>query len=212
MNFEKYVNSKFYHITEKLALFILVNMIALLISSLSFFILTFPSIVAVYCVLLDDINKHESSSILGSYFTYWKKHFKKAMILELIVAVTVGFLVFNFNTYVLNEGLIFTIGLYVMIVLAVFIIPIYLNLFLVVAYFPQLTTKETLRVSFYIGYRFPLSTILVIVAFMPLVGLMISFYNLIPFVGISISIYLSLLFTRKVYNRFTYNTTEEEER
>ena len=75
MNFERYVNSKFYHFIEILYKLLIINFLWLIISTIGFVVLTLmPAVIATY-VVINSMNHDREFALVKSFFLVFRKEY-----------------------------------------------------------------------------------------------------------------------------------------
>ncbi len=142
------------------------------------FVGLFPATVSMLYVLRK-LLENDEIKIFELYKKVYKQEFKKANIigwlLTLFGSIIVIDLLFIFN----NEGLIFTILLFVLFLLLLTYLSISFYIFPIVSYY-QLSVLNDVKYAFVFSVSFPHYTILILISYLFIIALFITFPLLIP--------------------------------
>jgi uncharacterized membrane protein YesL len=177
---------------------ILLNLLTLLFS---FPIITLiPSLVA-NCDTVKQYIEGSTSNIIHPFWTAFKKHFKKTVLISVLVAVA-GLMLLNSATYFSDNmisGTIYLFGFYITMVIISAIIIIFVHFPLVCIYFRELRLKDYLRLA----AMFSLKDIILSIGMALIYGIFIFLsYRYVPILiigGISFPVYINLKMSRKLY-------------
>lgn len=208
MDIEKKTNSKAYRFFDWLYKLLIMNVFTIL--SIIPIITAFPAIVATYATIKKDMKE---PGIFKRYFSNYKKYFLKSFIvgiLLLIVGLIIGFSFYFYafgipqdetNNFLEGWDILFQMGVVVMFILALVIIMVGVHLPLIIITFEMLTIGEIIRTSFYISFRYIISTLILIGMFIfQIIGVLaLPIWFLF---GISLPILLGIKFTNAIYYNF----------
>lgn len=152
MRYEKFINSWFYKLMEKIYQLIILNLLTVLTIVLGLGIFTLlPSLVSLVTVLKSYKND-ASFPIFKGYFLTFKKCYKDA---ELLSLPFFGLLfLFTFNAYYFYCWLLesptffFSIAYYVTLIVDIVVLLGFINSAFICSYFPYLTFGKKLKYSF----------------------------------------------------------------
>lgn len=201
-DYEKKINSKPYRFFDWVYKLLIMNIFTLIFVCLIF--TAFPAIIAMNATIKYDMNE---SNIFRTYFSNFKYYFKKAFIINLLlilVIAVVGF-AFYFYSYAIPQddinSIIFQLGVAVMIVLGVIIIMLCVHIPLLTITFESLTVGEIIRTSFYISFRYFVTTLILFGMFvLKIVGTIATPIWLL--FGLSLPTLLGIKLTEGVYYKF----------
>lgn len=212
MNLEKYIDSKFYNFFDKAFNLIVINLILVLISILGFGVFTlFPALAATY-ILLHCENEDISVSLIKGFFIIMKKDYIKLQKLFIMVVVIVGVFAFNttfFYEYAVsqNGSMFHLVGLFVILSVDLLIIGMLLHLFPVYMYFNKLKPVGIIKFAFLMVFAYPFRTTMVILIFIGWILLISLQPSTIPFISVTIPIYIYLKLFETNYKKITNNET-----
>lgn len=101
--YEKYTNSKFYHFTDALFKFLLLNVLMLLTTVVGLFVVGLPVALLAGVITIRMIFKKGASGIFTLYFKNVKYVFKRS--LKTIVTYTILLFILGFNVFFFYSGL-----------------------------------------------------------------------------------------------------------
>ncbi len=210
MNFEKYVNSKVYYYFDKAYYLILINLVFVLISVLGLGIFTFfPALAATY-ILLQRLSDNKSISIFKGFYTIIKRDYFKLQKLFLVIALILCILSFNtlfFYEYAINQNssLFYLIGLFLFLSMDLFIMGLLLHIFPIYMYFKGLKTVGIIKFSFLLVFAYPFRTLLLVILTIGWTLLISLQPPIIPFVCITIPVYIYLQVFQGILKKLTEN-------
>ncbi|QVK18355.1 DUF624 domain-containing protein [Mycoplasmatota bacterium] len=215
MNFEKYIDSKLYHFFDKAFNLIVINLLLILISILGLGVFTlFPALAATY-VLLQCESNDIGVSLIKSFYIVMKKDYIKLQKLFIMIVLIIGIFAFNtmfFYEYAIsqNGSMFHFVGLFVILSIDLLIIGMLLHLFPVYMYFNKLKPIGIIKFSTLMVFAYPFRTILVVLISFGWI-LLISFQPpTIPFISVTIPIYIYLKLFNSTYKKLTNNDTPIE--
>ena len=202
MDIEKKQNSKVYRFFDWLYKLLVMNVFTIM--SIIPIITAYPAIVAMYATIKSDMKE---PGIFKTYFSNYKKYFLKSFLIGLIIIASiaiVGF-AFYFYSYAIPQDnfntILFQMGVVVMLLLAVVIVMLCVHIPLVTITFNELSIMEVIRTSFYISFRYFISTLILfsmfVLAILGIIALPIWFLF-----GVSLPTLLGIKFTNAVYYKF----------
>ncbi|MDF2698491.1 MAG: hypothetical protein K0Q49_47 [Haloplasmataceae bacterium] len=210
MKFEKYVNSKLFQTFNKLFDIIVINLMFIFISIVGLGIFTlFPALVATY-ILLQSISDDNSVSILKGFYIIIKKEYFKAQKLFLIIIFIMGILTFNtmfFYEFAISHqsSLFHFIGLFLFLFIDLFVIGLLLHIFPVYMYFRDLKPLGIIKFSALMVFAYPFKTLLLIILLFGWILLISLQPPIIPFICITIPIYIYLKLFQAIYKVLSNN-------
>ena len=202
-SFEQKLNSPFFKYS-KLAFDILVlNIIFILISVLSLFVLFFPGLVSIHKVMNNFVNNRD----LPTYKTYFleiKKQWSFTWRLSLLgwtIILILGALVYLDISIIINtaQSYIGYGSLIIIIPVILVFVSILVNLMLYNNYYDDDTFKMMIKKSALITLKKKLLTFLNIIIFVCFVVLLFFFPVLLPFISFSLYIYLVEIINKKAF-------------
>lgn len=156
-----------------------------------------------YQMFFDYLHKKETKLFSG-FFTYFKAHFKKRLLLGLLMAMflLLGYLNVTYYVDTLNNGtnLFSTIGYYVTISFLVGAYIVTLYLFPVSFVYPTMKFRLMIKLAFFVSGKYAFRTMLLIVStLLPFALLFIPGASLILiFAGVSLWLIIAVLITSNV--------------
>lgn len=222
MNSNRIMRSKIYRFLDYLLRLILLNALVV-IPSFSFFIiyasiseelnnvvayillipallLLFPSVVACFDVI-KQYEVDETNTIFKDFFKSFKKTYFKSLLMSIILLI-VGFLLINSILFFYDyaaKGLIYILGLILSISFMVIFVMIMIHICLVMSYFKKLQIFEIIKLACIMAFKDILTTLVIIILWVIIMSLNISFYVVLVIGGISIPIYLTIKLSFKQY-------------
>ena len=208
MDIEKKTNSKAYRFFDWLYKLLIMNVFTIL--SIIPIITAFPAIVATYATIKNDMRE---PGIFKKFFANYKKYFLKSLIVGIVLLIVIAIIAFSFyfyafgipqdknNNFLEDWDILFQMGVVVMFILALVVIMIGVHLPLIIITFEELSTFETIRTSFYIAFRYIISTLILILMFICQIIGVIALPIWFLF-GITLPILLGIKFTNAVYYSF----------
>ncbi len=202
MDFEKKINSKPYRFFDFLYKLLIVNLFTFFLSLL--IVTFFPAVVAMNATIRNDLDEPNPFKAYFSNFAhYFKKSFMIGLIIIFVIAI-IGF-AFYFYAYAVPQDdfntIIFQMGVVVMLLLMLVLIMICVHLPLIIVVFKSLTIGETIRTSFYISFRYFLTTLILFGMFLlKIIGIIL--FPIWIIIGISLPTFLGIKITRPIYYKF----------
>lgn len=202
MDIEKKQNSKLYRFFDWLYKLLVMNVFTIM--SILPIVTAYPAIVAMYATIKNDMKE---PGIFKIYFSNYKKYFLKSLFLGLIIIASIAIVGFAFYFYAyaipqdsFNE-IVFQMGVAVMILLAIVIIMLSVHIPLITITFNALSVMEIIRTSFFISFRYFITTLILFVMFvLSIVGIIaLPIWFLF---GVSLPTLLGIKFTSTVYYKF----------
>ena len=154
MDYEKKVNSKLYRFFDFLYKLLIMNLLTFF---LSLFVFTlFPAVVALNATIKNDIDEPNP---FKSYFSNFKKYFKKSFFIGILLLVLIAVVGFAFFFYSYNQPnveenakktmeVIFQMGIVVMVLLGIVILMVIVHIPLLMVTFESLTCGELIKTAF----------------------------------------------------------------
>ncbi|ERJ11742.1 DUF624 domain-containing protein [Haloplasma contractile] len=208
-NYEKFVNSRFSVISDWIIKLVIVNV---LIIVMSLPVLTILPATVAGLGLLKRYRDGKSDSIFKGYFIQFTKNLKKTLILNVLFLLTLGMIVYNITTYYVSNQVdastINSIGLYVMIIFALFYILTLVHVGHVIIYYPHLNVLMTIKLSFVIAFKYILSTLMMLGAWIPTILIIIFLPPLVSFIAFSLPLFISLIVSKPIYTYLKTLNTE----
>lgn len=154
MDIESKYNSKGHRFFEWLFMLVFVNVVTILL--LIPIVTILPAITAMYATIKDSIMEGPNKPI-KMYFSNFMKYSEKSFILELIIGIILvvagisGWYYYN-N---IGEGELFSnVGFWIMFIFIIIIVIMLLHIPLLIVTFKNLRSKELLKTSIYIAFRY----------------------------------------------------------
>lgn len=202
MNYEKKINSKIYIFFDWLYKLLVMNLFTIIFCCL---IVTFlPAITAMNATIKYDINE---TGIIRNYFSNFKRYFFKSFKIELLFLILIAIVGYGFYFYSASNIdshvfiIIFQIGIAVMMLCGLIILLIALHLPLLIITFENLTVMETIKIAFYIVFRYFITTLILLAMFIvKIVGTIAA--PIWFLVGLSLPTLLGIKLTYPVYYKF----------
>ena len=172
MNFEKYINSRWFHLFNVLYKLVIVSLLFFFSSTFTAYIFgIIPAGTAIF-ILFRSTNSDKEVPLILSYWLCFKRNYFKALKISLIIILFV--FIMTFNTYYFYRLAIETktmfslIAFFIMIGLDILTLTTIIMIMLVSVYFPYLKVYNTIKYSIMMQFAFP-------GAFFILIGLIIAF-------------------------------------
>lgn len=201
MNFEKYINSRWFHLFNVLYKLVIISLLFFFISTFTAYIFGVIACGTVIFIIFRSTNKDNELPITLTFWLCFKKNYFKTLKISLIILAFV--IIFVFNTYyfyrltIETNTLFSLIALYIMIGLDIILFCTIIMIMLVSVYFPYLNVYNTIKYSIIMLFAFPGT-------FFILVGLIILFIILSYLFWYLIPLLIPGLFFYFVY--LLYNT------
>lgn len=173
MNFEKYINSRWFIFFNFLYKIVVLSLIFFLMSLFGILIFTMIASGIAVITIIKSSNDNNELPLISSFWLIFKKCFLKSLIISLILFLII--FLFAFNTYYFylltkETKLLYSyIALYITIGLDIIALSTLIMIMLVSVYFPYLKILNTIKYSLMMLFAFPL-------AFFMLIGLIIVFF------------------------------------
>ena len=202
-SFEQKLNSPFFKYSKLVFDILVLNIIFILISLLSFFVLFFPGLVSIHKVMNNFVNNRD----LPAYKTYFleiKKQWSFTWRLSLLgwtIILILGALVYLDISIIINttQSYIGYGSLIIIIPVILVFVSILVNLMLYNNYYDDDTFKMMIKKSALITLKKKLLTFLNIIIFVCFVVLLFFFPVLLPFISFSLYIYLVEIINKKAF-------------
>lgn len=212
-SFEQKLNSPFFKYSKLVFDILVLNIIFILISLLSLFVLFFPGLVSIHKVMNNFVNNRD----LPTYKTYFleiKKKWSFTWRLSLLgwtIILILGALVYLDISIIINttQSYIGYGSLIIIIPVILVFVSILVNLMLYNNYYDDDTFKMMIKKSALITLKKKLLTFLNIIIFVCFVVLLFFFPVLLPFISFSLYIYLVEIINKK---EFIEISNQEKER
>lgn len=208
-NIDKKYSSKLYRFFDLLYHLLVINILIIIISLP--IVTCFPAIVAATATIKNDL---EETNVFKAFFRNFKKYFFKSFVLGLIFLILFGAGIF---------GYIFWVFLYeakneIIVQIAVIIISVSLIVFtfmivhipLLIVTFTKFNRREIFRTSLYVAFRYFLTTMIMLIATILVVGVLVLlivniinrwFLSIWMIFGITLPLYLVIKVTTPIYYR-----------
>lgn len=201
-DYEKKINSKPYRFFDWVYKLLIMNIFTLIFVCLIF--TAFPAVIAMNATIKYDMNE---TNIFRTYFGNFKYYFKKSFLINLLIILVIGIVGFAFYFYSYAvpsddaHSVIFQLGIAVMLVLGVIIIMLSVHIPLLVITFESLTVGEIIKTSFYISFRYFVTTLILFGMFvLKIIGTIAAPIWLL--FGLSLPTLLGIKLTEGVYYKF----------
>lgn len=165
MDIESKYNSKAHRFFEWLFMLVFVNIITILL--LIPIITILPAITAMFATIKDSINEGPNKPI-KMYFRNFMKYSEKSFILELIIGIILiiaGISVWYYYGKIGAGQILSNIGFWIMLIFIVIMIIMILHIPLLIVTFKNLRSREILKTSMYIAFRYLGITLIALVMF-----------------------------------------------
>ncbi len=201
-DYDKKINSKPYRFFDWVYKLLIMNILTLVFVLLVFTAL--PAITAMNATIKYDMGE---TNIFKSYFSNFKYYFWKAFGIDIILLVVIGVVgfAFYFYSYAVPQDdahkVIFQLGIAVMIILGVVLVMLSVHIPLIMITFESLTIGEIIKTSFYISFRYFVTTLILFGMFiLKIIGCIAAPIWLL--FGISLPTLLGIKLTAGVYYKF----------
>lgn len=154
MDVEKKYNSKAYRVFEWLFMLLITNICTILL--ICPIITSLPAITAMYATIKDSVSSGPYQP-LKSYFKNFLKYSEKSFFVELVLGGVIVIAVIGvwFYNKRIGEGAIFSnFGFWVMMFFILIAVILLLHMPQLIITFTNLKTKELIKTSFYISFRY----------------------------------------------------------
>lgn len=195
------------------------NIILIIIFIVIIFVFFFPGLVATYATIKEGI---DVDNLFKVYFRNYKKYLVKSLIMGLIIFISLAIIIFGLLFYIfqdfkgsLDKQAIIdiigekasSVGVVIMAVTLIFALLMIVNVPLLMIYFNKLTSKELIKSSFYLAFRYFLTSfILLIILLVSIISGILSFFSqnaalLLGWmlIGMALPIFLSVKLSRTIY-------------
>lgn len=214
MNFEQYTNSKLYTIFDKLYKLIMLNLIWIATVAIGFGVITlFPATIAL-SVLLNSINLDQEFSLLRSFFTVFKKEFRKSQKLFLVLmlfGLLIGFdLVYFIDLFLSRPSMMNAFIVWLFLFISIFYAMVLIHIGPVYVYFPRLSIKNTIKLAGMFSIRYLFHSLLLLVMHAALILLVFFwpiFFPVFPILYFSGTQYVTLKLLGSVYRKYVREGT-----
>lgn len=203
MFFEKFVNSKFYHIIDLIVRIIWVNIITLLTIILG----VGPAILSGVYVMKLILNKYEGP-ILKVYLKTFKRFYKKSIPIFLIYAVFMTLFVYNiyFFIFKMNEDFMWfdLFSFLITFLLLIISIPGFIHSLLIYSCYENNSIKSLIIDGLKLSMAFILNGLLFIVALIGIIALVLILPFSIVFVGVVLFLLAIELILFRPYDKIDF--------
>lgn len=197
MNFEKYINSRWFGFFNVIYKLVIVSMLCFFASTLSLYVFgIIASGIASIIIIKSSSNETELPLIL-SFWLGFKRNYLKALKISLIIFVFV--FVLTFNTYYFyrltteTKTMYSLIAFYITIGLDIITLTTLVMIMLVSVYFPYLKVYHTIKFSVMMLFAFPGAFFILVAMIIVFIILSYLFWYLIPLVIPGLFFYLAYL-------------------
>ena len=202
-SFEQKLNSPFFKYSKLVFDILVLNIIFILISLLSLFVLFFPGLVSIHKVMNNFVNNRDLLTY-KTYFLEIKKQWSFTWRLSLLgwaIILILGALVYLDISIIINttQSYIGYGSLIIIIPVILVFVSILVNLMLYNNYYDDDTFKMMIKKSALITLKKKLLTFLNIIIFVCFVVLLFFFPVLLPFISFSLYIYLVEIINKKAF-------------
>lgn len=205
MKFEKFVNSRFFHFTEKLYQLIMLNIfgvISILMGLVIFGII--PTMVSIIACLKAS-SDGESYPLFKGYFKTYFKTFKKTILVSLffLILLLISFLwIFYFYSWIKeNNNIFFGIGYYLSLFIAIIIMLSAINSCFVIVYFPYLNFKKIIKYAFVLLRAITWKAIIMFVILIAFLYLAFLIAYALPFILLSLYLFIFNCLIKNDYDK-----------
>lgn len=206
---EKRYSSKLYKFFDLLYKLLVINIMTIIISL--FIVTIFPAVVAAVATLK---NNMKDTGVFKPYFKNFKTYLKKSFTLGLCLLLAYGAGIYA--TYFWATATTESETVKLIMQIAIVVIPVCLLIFtfmilhipLLIITFEKLTNYQIFKTSLYVSIRYFLTTLIMLGAFITIVGLLIvcmfvpGMLAVWMIFGISMPLYLAVKVTLPIYYRF----------
>lgn len=165
MDIESKYNSKGHRFFEWLFMLVFVNIMTILL--LIPIVTILPAITAMYATIKNSLVEGPNKPI-KMYFSNFMKYSEKSFILELIIGIVLviaGISVWYYYGKIGAGELFSNVGFWIMFIFIVIIVVMLLHIPLLIVTFKNLRSKEILKTSMYIAFRYIGITMIALVLF-----------------------------------------------
>lgn len=206
---DKKYSSKLYRFFDLLYKLLVINILTIILSLP--IITIFPILVASIATIRNDLSE---GNILKAYFRNVKQYFMKSFLLGLCLLAILAIIIYAFFFWIFQEfhqssmewiaqaGLVAMIVCLIAYMFAIVHIP-YLMIIL-----PKLRNTDIVKTSFYMAFRYILTTIAMIITFCIIIAVLLicvaipGLLSVWMIIGISLPIFLITKITKPIYYQF----------
>lgn len=221
VDYETKMNSKSYRFFDLLYRIIVLNVITVILSVTV--VLAFPAFVASNATLKEGPN---GNNVFKQYFINFKNNFKKSLIIGIILILLISvtaYAIYFYGVSKVKDGetdnvlqLFLNAGFLVSFIGFIIILFLSSHLPLLIITFKSLTIGELLRTSFYVTFRYILTTLILFILNVIIVGgflacLFVDARILAVWllIGITLPVFLQVRFTSGIYYKFSLINLEK---
>lgn len=221
VDYEQKMNSKSYRFFDLVYRLLVLNLLTIILSITV--VLMFPAIVASTETFKDGPNEY---NLFKQYFINFKNNFKKSFFVGLILVILFGitaYAIYFYSVSEIKDGetdnlllLFLNAGFLINFIAIIIIMFLTSHLPLLICTFKSLTVGELLKTSFYVTFRYILTTLILFICNIVIVGgflaclfidaRILAFWMLI---GISLPLYLGVKLTSGIYYKFNKINLEQ---
>ncbi len=190
MFFEKFINSKFYYVSNLILRVIWLNVIMLVTTVIGLFFFTFgPTLLAgVYTTKL--IFQKYEGSVFQAFFKAFKKYYKKATLIFILYSLFIGLLGFNIYYFLIKMNDIFYwfdfFSFMISLILFIFSFSAMIHSLLIYSCYEDNKLKDYILDGYKLSFAFIVRNLLLMAFLLGLVYLSL----LVPFITAIISLFL----------------------
>lgn len=229
LDYEQKLNSKPYRFFDQVYRLLVLNVITIILSAT--LVGMFPAFVATTATLKQGNQMNVFKQFIKNFLHFFKKSFFVGLVLFFVYAVNI-YAFYFYATSVVEDVqdfdwtlLFVNAGFIVSIVMFIIITLLSVHLPLLIITFETLTVGETYRTSLYVSIRYIITTLILFVLQVLIIGSFIycmvdpRFLAVWMLVGISLPVFLQVKFTTAVYYKLSqidfeqimYQVEDEEE-
>lgn len=200
MNFEKFVNSKFYGVVDWILKLLIINFFVLIL--IPPIITITPAFVTGYSTIKHFRTKR-NDNIFIVIFNKFKEHFLKSFLCGLIIIPIIGILVFAvifYNQLSIETNHFFYIFAWAFLIFSLLIIlVIFFQLPMIIEYF-NFRLLDNFRFGFFMSIRFISLTLILIVIWGLSIALLFFSFSVWIGIGLAGALFLVDVFSRRYYD------------
>lgn len=211
IDYEEKLNSKPYRFFDLLFRLIVINLMTIVLSCTV--VCLFPSIVAATATIKEGSG---ATNVFKQYFRNFAHYFLKSFFVGLILLVLLGVDIYAIYFYTTAQtevtftSLFLSAGFVVTLVCGLIIIFLSVHLELLIIYFESFTVGDIFRTSFFVTFRYFLTTLILFILHLVILGLFVAcllvdrrLLSIFILIGITLPLFLEIKVTAPVYYKFS---------
>jgi uncharacterized membrane protein YesL len=197
MDFDKFVNSKFYSVFDYIYKLTIINILLVVTNVFTLVIFgLMPSLISAG-IIIKDIKEGKDVNIIKSYFVNFKMVYKKSILLNIFFLMIL--FVFSFNIYYFymlvatNDNFIIYFAMFLFVFIDILSLLTFLHSIYVFIFFPYLDGNKIIKYSILFSINYLVKNILLLLLLLITIVIALLFLYLIPIVIVSLFLYVFLL-------------------